>query len=406
MKKLFLLISLLSVVFLLTSCEDNPSEAGSSVIPSTDAIQTKTLDVDSIPYTYKITSSAVSGQDLGYILLGKHKTEEAVGLLRFIDFPDSLSEAKIISADIVLFPTNYYIGDKSTFGFKVHKVTSTWEAANPGSAMVSGPIYDKTAVGEFSGTIVDTEAVYIPVSNSLVKEWLVYASNSLKSNLNQGVVLIPNANSNCARLFYSQSNTAYSDNSKDPYLRIIEEDDGVRDTLLIAPRATSYDGASNTYDGDTYYAFSNNFNTSSEDIVLQSGVAYRTKFTFDVAKIPAHSHITNAIFTLTLDEANSYTGANTIDSLEAVASTYYSDGTLKDQFTVFGIPAMVNNNKVYNFNITLLMQGWKSGWSNDGMEIFHLGETISIDRMTFYSNKAADLSKRPKLKVTYLTLPN
>ena len=394
MKKFYLLISLLSIIFFLTSCEDNPSEAGSSIIPATDAIQFKTLATDSIPYTYEIFSHSILTPSLGYILVGKHLTEEAVGLFKFTGFSDTLASATVISADLVIFPTNYSIGNTSSFGFSIHKINSTWSASNPGSVMVTGPLYDKDEVGNFSSALIDTAAIYIPISTSLVKNWLMYASDATKANYNEGVVLISNTNSDCARLFYSKDNSEYTDNTKDPYLRVIKELNGKRDTIFVAPAE------------DSYYAFTKNFNTSSQDMVTQSGISYRTKMTLDLTRLPRHAHISNATLTLTLDNANSYTGANSTDSLSASAFLYNSSGSVTNEYTVFGYPATENGNKVYNFNITLFVQGWTTSWTNAGMEIYHLGESISLDRFSFYSNKSVDLSKKPKIKVTYLSLPN
>jgi hypothetical protein len=394
MKKNYLLISLLSIIFFLTSCEDNPSEAGSSIIPKTDAAQFKTLETDSIPYTYSIFQKSLSTSAMGSIVIGKHGNEEAVGLLKFSGFADTLAGATVISADIVMFPTNYSLGNTSNFGFSVHAITSTWSAGSAGNAMISGPIYDNSVAGKFSGEIPDTGAIYIPISTSLVKNWLVIASDVTKANLNQGVVLLSDPNSSCARSFYSKDNTDYTDNSKDPYLRVIKEYNGIRDTIFVAPEE------------DSYYAFSRNFDTTSQNIVMQSGISYRTKMTLDVSRVPKHSHISNATITLTLDNSDSYIGNNSIDSIAASGFEYNTNGVLINEYTITGFPSTENGNKVYTLNITLFLQGWINTWQNAGFEIYQLGELLSLDRYSFYSNKCADVSKRPKLKVTYLTLPN
>ncbi len=393
MKKIFLFIGIFILLFLINACDDTPSEVGISVIPVTDEINYKTLETDSIPYTTEIIQKTVikSGQE--YLLVGKSGNEEAITLLKFTGFPDTLASATVISADLVLHPTNYSLGQESTFGFTVHKITSTWSVTSPGNAMVNGPLYDNASVGSFTGFFTDTSAIYIPINPSLVKDWLYYASDATKYNLNQGIVLTPSANSNCVWAFYSSDNTIYSDNSKDPYLRVIKELNGKRDTIYVYASE------------DTYYGYSRSFSLDQKNIVMQSGISYRTKIKFDLSKIPKHVHISSASLTLTLDPDDSKIGKNSIDSLAAVAYIYNSDGVLLQSFNIIGTPIIDNGNKVYNFNITLFVQGWLDKWINNGMEIFHLGELYSLDRYSFYSKNAIDPNKKPKIKITYLNLP-
>ncbi len=393
MKKIFLFIGVFILIFLVNACDDTPSEVGISVIPVTDEINYKTLETDSIPYTTEIIQKTVikSGQE--YLLVGKSGNEEAITLLKFTGFPDTLASATVIKADLVLHPTNYSLGEESTFGFTIHKITSTWSVTSPGNAMVTGPLYDNASVGTYSGAFSDTSAIYVPINTSLVKDWLYYASDATKYNLNQGIVLTPSVNSNCVWAFYSSDNTTYSDNSKDPYLRVIKELNGKRDTIYVYPSE------------DTYYGYSRNFSLDQKNIVMQSGISYRTKIKLDLSRIPKHVHITSAILTLTLDPDDSKIGKNSIDSLAALANIYNSDGVLLQSFNVIGTPIIDNGKKVYNFNITLFVQGWIDKWINSGMEIFHLGELYSLDRYSFYSKNVVDPNKKPKIKITYLNLP-
>lgn len=394
MKKIFLFAIILSLFFLIAACDDNPSEAGSSVIPVTDAITYKTLETDSIPFTFEIVQKSVVKSGLEYFILGKHADAEAVGIMKFSSFPDSLANATVISADIVIFPAGYSLGVKSSFGVSVHRITSNWSVSSPGNTWIQGPIFNKNSEGSFSGAIVDTEAVYIPLSTSLVKDWFYYASDFSKALLNQGIVIIANNNSDCAYTFWSKDNQTYTDNSKDPYLRVIKEMNGKRDTMIIAP------------DEDSYYGFTRDQNiTNNQNFVMQSGVSYRTKLSFDLSRIPKHAHISNATLTLTMNTNESIIGNNSTDSLGASTVQTNADGT-KSEYNLIGYPTVENGNKVYVLNFSLYLQGWLNRWNNVSMDVFHLGELFSLDKLVFYSNTNPDISKRPKIKVTYLTLPN
>jgi hypothetical protein len=165
---------------------------------------------------------------------------------------------------------------------------------------------------------------------------------------------------------------------------VIKELDNVRDTIFVSAAVTSY------------YGFSRNFNKNDENIVMQSGVAYRTKLTFDISALPQHIHISNATLTLTLDNLNSYTGTTGADSLVAFANQY---STLSAGYLSAG------GKRVFDINMTMFLQFWHERQNNNGIEIAHWGELITLDRLSFYSNSALNPDDRPKLKIEYLTLP-
>ena len=397
MKKNSFIIVCLSLLLFFTACEDHPAEVGSSLITDDDMIKSHILEGDDIQFTQEIIETALANSSAYSILLGKHKTEEAVGLLRFLDFPDSLENATVISADIVLHPTGYYIGNPSTFGFSIYKITSSWDADNLTSMLVDGLSQDGNKYGSFSGSISDTEAVYVPLSTELVKAWLDIKASNAGNNFIQGVMLVPDVSSECVYSFYSNYSSAYTyeEGATYPYLRVITELDGERDTIFAISAASSY------------YGFSRNFDKNDKNIVMQSGVAYRTKLTFDVSNLPEHIHISNATLTLTLDDLNSNIGINSVDSIIAYAKVINPISyTSYDQYSSVCAGYISNGGKkAFDINMTLFLQAWLERKDNNGMEIAHLGELITLDRLSFYSNSALNPNDRPKLKVEYLTLP-
>jgi hypothetical protein len=403
MKKKSFLIICLNLILLFSACEDQPAGVGSSMVYDDDMIQSHTLGSDDIQFTQEIIETQLATSSAYSILVGKHKTEEAIALLRFVDFPDSLGKATVISADIMLYRTNYYIGDPSTFGFSIFKITSAWDADNLTSLSVSGLSQDGNKYGSFKGSIDDTGMIYIPLSTSLVKEWLEIkdkdALGNAGNNFIQGLMLVPEVSSGCVYAFYSKNSEAIliSDDGETPAprLRVITELDGERDTIFVFSTTTSY------------YGFSRNFNKDDNNIVMQSGVAYRTKLTFDISKLPEHIHVSNATLTLTLDASNSNIGINSVDSLTAYTKVINPISyTIYDNYSTLSAGYIsTGGKKTFDINMTLFLQAWLERKNNNGMEIAHLGELVTLDKLSFYSNSALNPNDRPKLKVEYLTLP-
>ena len=397
MKKICFIILCLIFVLFLSACEDHPAEVGSSIIKDPDMIQSHTLGSEDIQFTKEIVETQIATSTAYCVLVGKHNNEESIGLLRFVDFPedDSLGNVVVISADIVLHPTTYYIGNPSTFAFSIYRITSSWDADNVTSMVIGGLSQDGNKYGSFSGSVDDTSAIYVPLSTDLVKEWLrIRATQGIAgNNFIQGIMLVPEVSSDCIYSFYSVS--IYEEGDQSPHLRIIREIEGERDTIFVTSATNSY------------YGFTRSFDKNDENIVTQSGVAYRTKLTFDLSKLPEHIHISNATLTLTLDNSNSNIGMNSVDSLISYAKVISPISyTIYDQYSVVSAGYQsTEGKKIFDINMTLFMQAWIERKDNHGMEIAHLGELITFDKLSFYSNSALNSNDRPKLKVEYLTLP-
>jgi len=203
MKKIFFIIFYLSLVLFISACDDQPADVGSSIIKDKDKIQSHTLGSDDIQFTQEIIKTDIATSTAYSVLVGKHGNEESIGLLRFVDFPDTLANATVISADIVLHPTKYYIGNPSSFAFSIYRITSSWDADNVTSMVISGLSQDGNKYGSFSGSIDDTATIYVPLSTDLVKEWLDIraAQSAAGNNFIQGLMLVPDASSDCIYSF-------------------------------------------------------------------------------------------------------------------------------------------------------------------------------------------------------------
>jgi hypothetical protein len=104
---------------------------------------------------------------------------------------------------------------------------------------------------------------------------------------------------------------------------------------------------------------------------------------------------------------NSNIGVNSVDSITAYAKVINPISyTSYDQFSNLSAGYIsASGKRAFDINMTLFVQAWLERKNNNGMEIAHLGELITLDRLSFYSNSALDPNDRPKVKIEYLTLP-
>jgi hypothetical protein len=229
-----------------------------------------------------------------------------------------------------------------------------------------------------------------PLDAALVKEWLQNVADTTKRSLVQGIILIPTAGSHMIKAFDSFNALTLNP----PYLQVVRDLNGVPDTLYFLSGEDAF--VANIEERDLV--------KNPQLLYVQSGVAYRSKLTFDVAKIPPRATINNATMELTLDRSNSRIGSIAIDTLLANFLTQ-ANGDTTDVATFIG-RRLDASKDVYSFVITGMVQKWVNGTANNGLLLRTLTEIVSLDLYTFYSPSVADTTRKPILKVTYTPRPN
>jgi hypothetical protein len=142
----------------------------------------------------------------------------------------------------------------------------------------------------------------------------------------------------------------------------------------------------------------------ADRIAVQAGITGRGLIRFDSVAVPPLSSITEAIFQVAIDTAQSLTNKYTIDRIDAYFVVYVPP---PQDSIVLGLPLSPtydNGQKVYQGNIRFIVQQWFLHQVNRGIILRAAGEQTTLDRFVLYgANSPAAL--KPKLKITYTLLP-
>jgi hypothetical protein len=388
MKKYSIYFSILIIIINIIACKDEPSGLGSDLLPSSDKIMLKNFNssVDSTSISSSSYKKFINTGSIGVLLTGKYKNFDAFSVLKANNISDTLSSYNVVEANLVLYPSYYAIDNKTDqISFTLYKVTTEWSAATLDSIATVVFNYESTPIGEYSGTLIDTVPISIPINLNLIKEWLVIASDTSKKALNQGLILVGNSNNNVIRSFYSANSS-----TNPPFFNIVLEKNGILDSISFKNIE------------DAYFVRNNNYVFPPTLLGIQSGIGIRARLKFDLDRIPKYCFINNAMVTVTLDKASSLFGIGHRDSLIA---SFITDPTLnQSKSQILGIPSSDGETR-YTFNLTSFVQEWVNAKPNYGFDIYSIGELESIDVFAIYSQLVSDKNKIPKLTITYFTAP-
>lgn len=387
LKKSAFIIPLL-ILLLFQSCENDPNDLGLNYISVNDTTGVRFLDSQADTMFVSSTNylNHINNYFADLILAGKYQSYDSKALLKFYNLPGDKDSAVIISAVLTLRYGNYYFKDKNGLtDFNVYKVISDLNYNTVTYDSVSSSDFGTSVLGNYSGVVADSSSINITLNNDLVNDWFKFAADTSYAVKNNGIVLMPNAGSSSIKGFFLKN----TDESLQPVVKVILSKNNVTDTVLV-----------NTSVGLTL----SNAPASvipAERFLLQNGIAYRNILKFDLTKLPANVIINNANLQFTLDKSASFISENTdkrivigmvTDSITRKDSIY-TNASLLDTIT-------------YSVNLNPVFQRWNSGtMPNLGITLKNIFELQNLDNFVFYTSAAADISKRPRLKITY-TLRN
>jgi len=379
---------ILTISFTLLKCSDEPNAVGIGQLQGSDFVNVKLFDslTDSAAVTGSSFKRHVSAGGSPFLLLGKYQGYEARTLIKFSAIPDTLSGAAIVSAKVTLQPAHYTLGDSSAIlSFSAFKMMQSWTSSGTTWDSITTASYDPIPRANFSGTVNDTTAIIFDLDTTLAQEWLQNAADSTKRMLIQGVILIARTNT-AVRTF----NSFYSQQL--PKLEIAYTKDGRADTLRLAT-------------GESTFIADADLPPNPQVLFLQSGVAYRAQLKFDISKIPRRALLNNATVELTLNRAASKLSYQYTDSLVLQFLKDVSPDSA-EALSAYG-KRLDNTKDVYTFSgqaVTYMVQRWVNGIANNGLLFRPLSEVLNLDLYAIGAPTVAD-STRPRLKVTYTTLP-
>ncbi len=386
------LVLLLFASYLLQGCENNPNDLGIKFIPPTDTTQTRYLDsqIDTMRITNSNYKKYINTSISNLMLVGNYQSYQSKALLKFTAINPDFDSSNIISAKLTLRYSNYYFKDPMGLtAFNIYRVNTNLNYSSVTFDSVNSSTFGTSSVGSFTGTPVDTQFVNITLNNQIAKDWLEYAADTNYVNKNYGVVLNPDKSSTTIKGFYSLNNI----NDLTPVVTIILTKNGTQDTLTLntSEYVSLTDAPSTIIPPDRF--------------ILQSGIAYENILKFDLSKLPTNAIINNATLQFSLDNASSFITSFTTDKRivlgMVIDSVNHKDSLLTN---IFQLDSSTYSISTTTFNA--VFQRWNSGnLPNLGITMKNYFELENLDEFVFYSPSASDITKRPRLKITY-TLRN
>jgi len=378
--KHLLIGAVLSVFFLLviTSCSDDPSDLGKGTVSANDG-----LKVDSaIAYANRDTSFLYEVVGTGNSLVGYAQGNEVRTLMQFTGFT-AISSTVTVDSAVVTFPIDFkFLDSTGTIGFEVHEMLNAWSQSTFkwDSVSVAGE-YNATPSSTFLGNIVPGDSTIQFHIDELVRNWIQTGTDAP-----DGMMLIPSSISSSLII-------------------------GSLNNLLIETRphvVVYYRSGADTDRTSTFYTTQRTFTANTPQPVMagrlfaQSGIAFRTHVLFDSLIIPSKASINRAIFTVSFDglnsEVNQYTRDSLLVSLER-KNVYPFDSLA---YTAICTPATNGAQKIYQANVTQLVQAWVSREPNYGILLRTFDENSNVERFALYGSLSPQALK-PKLVVTYTT---
>ncbi len=376
----------------LVSCENNPNSTGITFISPDDTLSTRVLDsqLDSMPITNKNYLNYINTSSSQNFLVGNYQNYTSKSLLKFVEINQDLDSASIVSAILTLKYNNYSFNNKSGLtSMNVYQMTTDFNYSTVLYDSVSSSNYGSVSKGSYSGTpTADTQKVNITLNNQMVKDWLEYSADTSYPVKNYGMILLPDASSSTISGFYSFNNTT----DLIPYITVIYSKNSVVDTanINISEYVTLSNAPPSIIPADRF--------------VLQSGVAYRNVLNFDLSKLPYNVIINNVNLQFTLDSKNSIISSAT-DKRVVLGMVVDSVNNIDSIF----VDAFQSDSVTYILSSTALnaiFQRWNSGVvQNLGLSMKNYFETQNMDHFVFFSPSAAEISFRPRIRITY-TLRN
>jgi hypothetical protein len=316
--------------------------------------------------------------------LGRSGGYEASTLLQFLSsyFPQR-DTVIVVSARLTLRLEGWFGDSTGTLAFTVHKISQEWRA--PTARWDSLPAFDPAVRGSYSGPVsADTEKITIDLDTAMVREWLNQSSFT-----QNGIILVPTAACNTIRgvhIFEYDSVTYY------PTLQIIARNAGgtVQDT-------TSFNAGVDTFVGNV-----DNPVASDERLFTQSGVVFRSRLHFDVSFIPRGAIVNTAELSLIRDPATSRLTRFSPDSLLLMGTLVSAtDSSRVDGTIASGVISGPAADSV-KFDVRRPVQLWIVG-NNNGLLFRNsaVNELSSFSLFSFYNERAAAASARPKLRIRY-----
>ncbi len=389
----FLLLSVffVSIMFLISGCENNPSDVGLSFIDPRDTLNKKVFDSgsDTVLMSSSTYLKYVNTSTSQNLFVGKYQSYESRGLIKFTNLPTGYDTFSVVSSKLrVRYNTNYFKDSLGITSFNIYKLNRYIDISTVAYDSITSSDIGTSILGAYSGTPVDTTLITIPFDNQIVSDWLKNASDT-NVYKNYGLIFLPNSNSTTIKAFYSTA--VITSGNLGPYLMVVVSNGTRTDTLNLNISRTAYisDAPASII--------------PNERILIQSGVSYNGTMRFDISKLPRNVIINEAYIQFKCDPANSFYLKNSQD--KRIAFSMITDTISHSSDNLFYYANLIDS-ITYGVRLNAIFQKWNSGTAaNYGLQLINIDYATGFNSLALYTPTASDPSKRPYLRILY-TLPN
>lgn len=384
----------------ISGCNEVSPVAGGGILD--DTINVNVISTDSIPMFTETSSGSIkpSASYAADLFLGSARGFTSSILARFGNVPDSLPDADIISAQLILQPKRYALGDSvsNRIAFNVYAISKAWTPRATIDSFLQSGFLDPTTLGTFDGSIAlrDTmPEISVDIARTLIKSWFELRNRAKNdTNINTesayGIALQPTSGSSVIRAF--ARNTITTPNNPTVRIRVLYKKVGSAtiDTVLLE---SAYDATFTTEPAGL-----------TDKIVINYGTGTFSNLSLSLKDLPSGIAIHGAVLTLTLDSTSTIRGNQFRDSVITAQFVDSLAGNLVREFSGFSRNGSITYEfPVVNGMIESLLRNTKNGT----MKIlpYALRDRSRLDRMVFFGPKDQDPKKRPSLKIIYSTRP-
>lgn len=387
----------------MSACNEQSPIAGGDLY--SDTINVDILTSDSIPMFGGISilnSKPAASYPLD-LFLGSAKGYESSILARFGNVPDSLGDAQIISAQLILQPKRYALGDSlsNRIAFDVFSILKPWTPRATIDTFLQAGFLETMPQGTFDGSIAlrDTmPTISVSISQSLIQSWFALkqkakTDSTINTESAYAIALKPKVGSAVIRAFARyRYDSVQKTNVNAVLIRVLYKKSGSTtiDTMTLE---SAYEGS-----------FTTEPPAPSGKMILNCGTGSYSGLECSLKQLPTGIAIHGAVLKLTLDTALSIRGNVTRDSsisaqfVDSTAGNLIREfsGEVKSDITVYEFPVM-------NALVESLLRNTRTGT----LKIFPSiqKDRIRLDRLVFHGPNDPDPKKRPSLRIVYSTRP-
>ncbi|MFZ4619171.1 MAG: hypothetical protein ACOYNS_01320 [Bacteroidota bacterium] len=384
-----ILLSFFTLLILLTGCAEKPKSVGNG-LPNIDG--TFIIDTMSV-YSVKDTCYRVpleTGYSLSNLTGRISATEEIFSMYNVIPDVsiDSLKGARIDSAEFRL-TINYRstpVAGKITFN--IVEIKKSWSQLTFTTDSVPFLTLGSTTLGSFNDSMIFGGTTTALIDTNTIRRWVSAHTDTNAPGFYGFAVQSPLGVNNGIVGFSTFSDYA----SYAPQLFIRYTKNGRRDSIAFLA-------------GDDAFAPKSNRPTYFSGLMVQGAFGVRSKLAFDLSSLVDKPIVNYAVMELTLDTTASSFSGYSPDTVTALLSM---SGTNLDQsdslIFVYGLRTAATAGKppVFKFTITNIVDRWARGVKeNFGLNLRWSAEYGTVEKAVFYPTAAADVTKRPKLYITY-----